>query len=518
VTTLDTTLVESNRLSAPDPSASAAATPVGARARLLRIILTLVCCLLVAAPFVSVRFPPITDLPQHLAQIRLLHEALANPESPYRIQWLTPYILAYVPLALAWQLSPSESAGPIAMVSLALLWTVAIHWLAFKRRRPAAAAVLGSALFFNHTTYWGFYSFEMGLPVFVLWFLLTSRPEAAFRRRDVPFFLVTALLLYLSHALWLAAGMLWLVAKSVTSRVPLRTAGAQLASCAPVLAMAAIWYPRLAENGFTSPTRWVSTPSGRLSFTFLMNAVFGGLQGLAECVAAAALAGWIVLGVYQHRGRLRTTIDRDLGLAALLFMTLALFLPNLHQNTIAFASRWIPAAAIFVLLAMPAPAWERGIRNAVAVTALAMFVVVTAFAWLRFEQDEHSGLSESLAVLPANMRVIGLDYVKTSPVIMGRPFLQTFAYAQVVRGGELNFSFAQFAPMAVVYRTPRRFSWTSGLEWRPERVKPSDFVHFDYALVNGDASRHASLAALPELRPLTAEGRWRLYRIGLGAR
>jgi hypothetical protein len=72
--------------------------------------------------------------------------------------------------------------------------------------------------------------------------------------------------------------------------------------------------------------------------------------------------------------------------------------------------------------------------------------------------------------------------------------------------------------MAVVYRTPRRFSWTSGLEWRPERVKPSDFVHFDYALVNGDESRHASLAALPELRPVTAEGRWRLYRIGLGAR
>jgi hypothetical protein len=381
-----------------------------------------------------------------------------------------------------------------------------------------AAAVLASALFFNHTTYWGFYSFEMGLPVFVLWFLLTSRPEAPFRRRDIPLFLVTALLLYLSHALWLAAGMLWFVVKSVASRVPLRTAAAQLASCAPVLVVAAIWYPHLAQSGFTSPTRWVSTPSGRLSFAFLMNGTFGGLQGPAEWVAAAALAGWIILGVSQHRGRLRPMIDRDLSLAALLFMVLALFLPNLHQNTIAFASRWIPAAAVFVLLAMPAPAWERGIRNALAVTALAVFVVVTASAWLRFEQDEYAGLAESLAVLPANTRVIGLDYVKTSPVIKGRPFLQTFAYAQVVRGGELNFSFAQFAPMAVVYRTPRLVSWTSGLEWRAERVKPSDFSHFDYALVNAEESRHASLAALPDLRPMTAEGRWRLYRIGLGAR
>jgi hypothetical protein len=54
---------------------------------------------------------------------------------------------------------------------------------------------------------------------------------------------------------------------------------------------------------------------------------------------------------------------------------------------------------------------------------------------------------------------------------------------QVVRGGELNFSFARFAPMAVVYRTPRRPPWTGRLEWRAERVKPKDFDHFNYALV-----------------------------------
>jgi hypothetical protein len=518
MTTVNTTLVESDRLSAPDPSVSAAAAHVGERVRLLRVALALACCLLVAVPFVSVRFPPITDLPQHLAQIRLFHEAIATPDSPYRVQWLTPYIVAYVPLAFAWWLSPSPSAGPIAMVSLALLWTVAIHWLAFKRRRPAAAAVLASALFFNHTTYWGFYSFEMGLPVFVLWFLLTSRPEASFRRRDIPLFLVTALLLYLSHALWLAAGTVWFIVRSIVTRAPLRTTLAQLASFSPVLVMAVIWYRRFTASGFTSPTRWFNTPAGRLSFTSLIDATFGGLQGLVEYVALGVLVGWIVLGIHQHRGRLRTLIDRDLALAALLFFSLVLLLPNLHQNTVAFASRWMPLAAILALLAMPAPAWERGVRNAVALTALAAFVVVTTFAWMRFEQDELSGLPESLQALPANMRVIGLDFIKGSSVIKGRPFLQTYAYAQVMRGGELNFSFAQFAPMAVVYRTPRRPAWTGGLEWRAERVKPTDFGHFHYALVNADAPKHASLAALPVLHPVTVDGRWRLYRVGAGGR
>src|SRR5215471_18462145 len=242
MTMVDTTLVESDRLSAPDPSVSAAATQVGARAHPLRVALALACCLLVTVPFVSVRFPPITDLPQHLAQIRLFHEAIANPDSPYRVQWLTPYILAYVPLAFAWWLAPSQSAGPIAMVILALLWIVSIHFLAFKRRRPAAAAVLASALFFNHATYWGFYSFEMGWPVFALWFLLTTRSGPSFRQRDTPLFFATALLLYLSHALWLAAGTAWFMVRSIATRAPLRATLAQLASFSPVLALAAIWY------------------------------------------------------------------------------------------------------------------------------------------------------------------------------------------------------------------------------------------------------------------------------------
>src|SRR5215813_8474311 len=98
MTTLDTTIGEGQRLSTVDQSASTAARPWAA---VLRVLLATVCCLLLAVPFVSVRFPPITDLPQHLAQIRLFHETIAAPDSPYRVQWLTPYILAYVPLAFA---------------------------------------------------------------------------------------------------------------------------------------------------------------------------------------------------------------------------------------------------------------------------------------------------------------------------------------------------------------------------------------------------------------------------------
>jgi hypothetical protein len=138
---------------------------------------------------------------------------------------------------------------------------------------------------------------------------------------------------------------------------------------------------------------------------------------------------------------------------------------------------------------------------------------------MRFEREEFAGLTESLAALPASPRVIGLDFVKTSPTVKGRPFLQGFAYAQVVRGGALNFSFAEFAPMAVVFKTPPPSGrWTKGLEWTAEEAVPEDFAQFDHALMNAEDWQHASVAQWAGLTPLIAQGRWRLYRVAASAR
>jgi hypothetical protein len=132
---------------------------------------------------------------------------------------------------------------------------------------------------------------------------------------------------------------------------------------------------------------------------------------------------------------------------------------------------------------------------------------------MAFERSELSGLSESLKAVPQNSRLLGLSYMKESGIVRGRPFIQVFSYAQVYRGGELNFSFADFGPSLVIYRTPRRLAWTSGLEWFPERAKKSDLLSFEYALVSGDETTHDSAARDGTLAPLTSSGRWRLYAV-----
>src|SRR5262245_19959173 len=143
-------------------------TPRGTR---LSLALATAACL--ALPFLVVRFPLITDLPQHVAQIRLLVDTVGHPDSPDTVQWFTPYALVYSLLGVAWTTVGPLHAGRVAMLAIGFLWVAAIHLLAASRGRSPAAATLASALFFSHVMYWGFYNFVFTWPLFALWLLLT---------------------------------------------------------------------------------------------------------------------------------------------------------------------------------------------------------------------------------------------------------------------------------------------------------------------------------------------------------
>jgi hypothetical protein len=471
--------------------------------------------LLIATPFALVHFPPLTDLPQHVAQIRLLTEAWHDPAGPYRIQWQTPYSLQYLLLGAAWWLFGPENAGRLGMLAIGILWVAAVHLLSWSRGRPIAGAVLASMLFFTHTTYWGFYSFAIGWPAFVLWFLLTSRgsPRTA-RWAEAPLYLVGAGILYVSHALWLAAALAWFAIVCVWRRASPRAVLVRAMGLAPVTLAAVIWYPQLQASGFTSDTVWVSTPAGRLSLSWLVDSMFGGLRGSQELAFAAILALWALLAIWSNRRNFTTRVDRELLLAAGFFFVLALVLPDKHTNTIQFASRWMPIATMLALLALPPLPYTPAKARMLALGVLAMLTVATTVAWQRFQREECAGLQESLAALPPRPAVLGLDYIKRSEIVRGQPFLQMFAYSQVLHGGRLNFSFAEFAPSLVVYRSRPEIRWTRGLEWFSEWLRREDLAHFEYAIVNGHEHTHASFTALSGVTPMTHEGRWRLYRLG----
>ena len=480
-----------------------------------RASLALATAACVALPFLVVRFPPITDLPQHVAQVRLFLETVGRHHSPYVVQWFTPYALVYGALGAAWAVVGPLSAGRVTMLLIGLLWVATIHLLAATRGRSPAAATLACALFFSHIVYWGFYNFVFTWPLFVLWLMLTTgQPARRTGWTDLVLLLGCAALLYASHILWLAMAVLWLVGSGLLFRLPFGVLALRVACVTPVLLGAALWFPYLARRGFGSVTGWGPSPLARLKPGWVLDAAFGGLSGPTEAIVLGGIAVWLAAGLWGARNRrdgIRGATDRECLLGAGVFMLLTLFLPIKYTNTIQFAERWAPFAIILALLALPTPPIRPLLERAAALGLLALLAVSTAVVWRTFEQANVAGLQAALDALPTRPRVIGLDYVGSTPLLKTRPFIQTFAYTQVVHGGTLNFSFADFAPSLVVYADPRRLPWTGGLEWFPMRVRSEDFAHFDYALINGDPDVHRAIVGRFPLVPVTTGGTWRLY-------
>ncbi|MBM4397736.1 MAG: hypothetical protein FJ087_18860 [Deltaproteobacteria bacterium] len=480
--------------------------------------LPILALMLAAHPFLAVTIPPATDLPQHVAQVGLLGEALAGRAPELAVNWIAPGNLGYAAVALAGAVLPPFAAGRVALM-LVVLAGVAAAWIVAERRgRPIGAVVLAAALAFNHSLYWGFLPFLAGWPVFLAWVHAVSpaspRPVTA---RRTALLAGLGLLLYASHALWLAAGVAWVTLETVRRPPAGGGIAARAAALLPAAALAALWYPAMAaaraEGGFDVDAHWFTTPLARLDPRWLADAMLGGIRGPVEAVVAAGVAAWVALGLRTRRRDLREACDGPLVAAGLLLVAVALLGPDKYLNTLEFGGRWFPIGVSLLLLGLPAPAVREWLAGAAAAALLAALSASTTLAWMRFEHEDLSGLAGAIEAVPAGSRVLGLDMVKQSDVVKGRPFVQAPAWVEPVRGARPAFSFAEHSTGLVTRTDTRAPPWTANLEWAAEHVKPSDFGYFDHVIVNGADAVHAGAAASRELEPVTTTGRWRLYRV-----
>jgi hypothetical protein len=469
---------------------------------------------LAVLPILFTPYPPSTDLPQHLAQVRLFDEALKDPGGPYVINWAAPGNLIYAIIFVLRSVVPPAWMARAVLAFLVILWIAMIHLLAAARGRPMAAAIAASILVFNQSLYWGFLNFLTGVPVFFLWFALTTKSRGHRSWTYYAGLVGTSFLLYGSHALWLAAGGAWLVFIGLLKRIEAKELIFRLATFIPCGIVALLWYPRLsmarAASGFDVAPHW-SPLFDRLSS--FVDGTFGGIRGPVETITFILFYAWCGLSIWQNKKRLGVPIDRNMLAAAGFFLAIIMIAPDKFMNTIFFGARWIPVAMIFILLSLPAPSIRPLSAKTLALAVAAAFFLMTAIAWHKYGREDLAGFQEGLDRLPASSRVLGLDLLKESNVIKGRPFLQLFAFAQVFKGCELNFSFAEHYSGLVAYKAKRDISWTPGLEWFAAKVKRTDYVHFDFVLANGSERDHKALSYFEELLPLNESGTWRLYKV-----
>lgn len=474
---------------------------------------------LAAIPILITRFPPSTDLPQHIAQVRLALESLRDPAGPYVIQWGAPNTLIYFFIYLFWKLFSLEILAKAILIFIVFLWVFSIFFLAGKRIRSLDMAILASLLIFNHVFYGGFLNFLIGFPVFTAWFLLTIRKEHKAAWQTYVFLILTSFLLYGSHALWFAAGAAWLFLISLINKMPLKFFFLRMATLIPGGILSLLWFRGFssfqATSSFDKAPEWGTRPLEKFFSSWFLDASFGGIRGISETLFFFFLLVWGALSLWQHRKDLKSRVDFKLMAASGFFFVIAFFAPGKMMNTIFLSSRWFPICMMMLLLSLPAPNMNKAIRRIISFTVAAAFILVTTLTWVKYEKNELTGLSDSLAKIPYSSRILGLDFFKRSRFIKYRPFLQMSAYAQVFKGAELNFSFAEHSTGLVAYRTKRNVPWTHKLEWFAESVKKTDLQYFDYVLVNGNPYHHQYRIPRQDLSVVTDTGRWRLYKVNI---
>lgn len=469
-------------------------------------------------PLMAAEYLPLSDLPQHLAQIRLLEELLGLAPRTLDVDSLTVRLfgantLVYLPLFLISRVVPIMLAGKLT-VGLILGSSVgALHWLAARRSRPALHALLAGCFLFNVALYWGFLNFLSGLPLF-LWFVAWALSPAASRSRLCAWLGSSLFVfgLFLAHVFWLPCAAL-VVLVSLCSRQTRGSFVWHAAGFVPSGVIALMWLPWLRAfrtgTGASMAMEYVSPISARFNVEWAVASAMGGITGPGETIVAGVLLAYGVFALVNARQRRQPDVDLSLLLIALVLLLFTLLAPDVYFNTIMLNARFLSLTCMLLLLAIPGTLWRPACG--VAAVAAAAFSVVVTCSWAMFDQDDLTGLRESLASVRGPRKLLGLDFRRQSSQFTHFPYLQIHAYFQARTGGQLNFSFAEHASSIVSYRKPPHAPWQSGLEWFPGRATRRDVELFDCVLVNATPSQHDVFSRYFHLSSPVREGFFRIY-------
>jgi hypothetical protein len=458
---------------------------------------------LVCAPVLAAELVPATDLPQHLAQARLMDEWFglapgAAELATLKLQPLAAHTWPYWPIWILSRLGDAALAGRLVVAALLCANAASLHYLAWARQRHPATALVASCFLFSTPLYWGFVNFLSGMPCFLLCAeRMLRKPEPARARADLAWLAGLSLAMYGTHVFWLAAALPLGVLAMLSNGSSLRTTLTRTAALAPGLLATAAWLPGISvyrqRPGLASDAHYQLSIVERLDWSWFSSSVFGGLRGPWEpgMLALLTALGGVAALVGARRG---LRFDRSLLGLGLAFLAFGLLAPEEFMNTILVGQRFVPLGACLTFLALPAPPTRAFAATAALVAGL--FGLVTSLVWVLFNEDELQGLREAVASVDGPRSVLGLDLRQDSTLLRGRPFMQSAAYLQAEHGGVLNFSFTEHGSSIVANAGPRVLHWTPGLEWYPERLRQADVDAFDCVLVDASEEQHRSFAAL----------------------
>jgi hypothetical protein len=485
-----------------------------------------------ALPLWLVRWPPIQDLPQHLAAVRILADydvpSLGFSEF-FTVELLRTQYLAYYLAARGLAAFTSVLVANKLLVSASIIGApYAMRALLRALGRDERPALFVLPLTWNAHLLLGFFNFIAAIPLCLVGLALAVRLRRAWSTPRALGLAAVALLTFYTHVV--PFGFLGLGAGLIALGGDLRASMRRLLPLVPAGLAALLWMQ-------TSPAGKVTATAAQL--TDETSASPARFLGVAENLQQAPswltdvlrsdaddliLVAWMVLALACLS---LASLDRNgsnyaRGYAALswrvailgpLSVVLYFALPSSYDFIWPINARFALLAPLFLVPSMPSPRGLPGLLVFGAVVALTLFEAdQVGEAFVRFERDEVGAFDEAIAVIPEGSRVAGLIFDRDSREVRFSPFLHSVAMLQAERGGAVMFSFTDFPQSPIRFREghrppPVRPRW----EWTPERVSPrADLEWYEYVLVRGGPG---AIASAPDAwRPVFEGSPWRVYQ------
>lgn len=487
--------------------------------------------LLLAAPLLALRYPPMGDLAMHEALVAILRHrgepgwappglyTVAAPQANQLFHWLA--------LGLSYALGRTDLAVKLLVAAIVAASPVTTAHMLARLGRSRWAALLVAPIVCGWMFTWGLVANMLG---FALLGLCLPLAEVVARRptgRNLAAAAGASCLLFLAHE---STAIFFALVLGFASAVRSPRPAALLARSAPILVTLVLvlvqW--RVSRGLEGANMKAIGNDYGDDAITriaMLPGGLFGGQDSTRHVWLGAVWALALVLGVLANRGRTRrTTFPLRVALwryrhalLALAFLVGFLGFPmSLGGNTL-LSHRFLPVACLFLVMAC-APARERLATPRYALAAALVPLTTLGLLASTYAQSDrgHRDLDAVIAHLPDGVAIAQLDLTPQRAHRAG-PVPGAASRAQAEHGGRMLFAFTDMPPNPV-YMRPE-------VQWNEPVLR---LAHAPFAFMpEHDARRFAYLLTLnraPAIRPIVrralapeeelvaSRGQWDLYR------
>lgn len=495
-------------------------------------------------PVWMLTYPPLSDLPDHGAQLRVITDYTGYRDS-YTVNWFTPYLFGYagtillsgfMPLTVAIKLTLSIALFAIPVASALLIRSLHGNKWWVLTSFPTA---------YSFSFYWGFLNFLIAIPL-VIGFLafLNVYAQRPLNRRWVTAAAAFSLVLFFAHGLaWLFAMALAVVV--LLSHGHFKKFPARFGPFLLIIPVIAMWFWTASSvSGQNQPTSEIGNITQRL-----FDRVFGELHlfvidfkdrtangshlnRVKECFSFAigmpAATDFILLVLlflgwpFLLGGKLARDWRRHLPFAAVLLMFY--FVPYWLFGTayvyMRIGSLMIPASYFCFTFDPPAAAPAGALSWFKKITPIAIIFAVVAgtlsITRATFEKvrDNERDFQSILAAMEPNRRALQLFFEQDSPFKYTSPYMHYGAWYQVEKHGEVFTTFAHSPDAANVPVHFRGALWPLPPGWNPEQFSwtQHEGQRYDYFLVRSKSPRENLFRdANSAIVLIKQQGLWWLY-------